>query len=81
VAPRRRPTTDCAKCAQPFAGAWASGANHHQKIRPTGHEHLQNLGEGEQLATNLMDVLAGARDLNPMGLHVGSSDEEIYDIA
>jgi hypothetical protein len=81
VVPRRHAAVDCAQRAQPLAGAWTSGANHHQKIRPTGHEHLKDLGEGEQLATNLMDVLVGAQDLNPMGLHVGSSDRDVYYIA
>jgi hypothetical protein len=52
--------------------------NHHQKIRPTGHEHLNDLGEGEQLATDLMDLLAGAQDLNLMGLHAASLDRDFY---
>jgi hypothetical protein len=51
--------------------------NHHQKIRPTGHEHLEDLGKGEQLATDLIDLLAGARDVNLMGLHVGVSDRVV----
>jgi hypothetical protein len=47
--------------------------NHHEKIGPTGHEHLNNIGESEQLGTDLMDLVAGARDANLMGLHIGFS--------
>jgi hypothetical protein len=47
--------------------------NHHEKIGPTGHEHLNNLGESEQLGTDLMDLLAVTRDVDLMGLHIGFS--------
>jgi hypothetical protein len=47
--------------------------NHHQRIRPTDHEHLEDLGKSEQLGTDLIDLLLGARNLNPIGLHVGFS--------
>ena len=74
MAPSRRAAADGAQRAQPVAGPWTSGVNHHQKIRPTGRKHLKDLREGEQLATDLRDLLAGARDVNLMGLHVGFSD-------
>ena len=78
MASRRGAIADCAQGAQPLAGTWTPGVNHHQDVRSTGHEHVEDLREGEQLAADLMDLLAGAGDVNLMSLHGGLSDEDCY---
>jgi hypothetical protein len=52
--------------------------NHDQNVRPTGHQHVQDLREAEQLVADVMDALAGTRDVNLMGLHAAFSDEYYY---
>jgi hypothetical protein len=65
---------ELAERSQPLAETRTPGANHHQNVGPSGHEHVEDLGEGEQLVADVMDVLAGTQDVNPMGLHVVFSD-------
>jgi len=60
MASRRGSIADRAQGAQPLAGTWTPGVNHHQDVRSTGLEHVKDLGEGEQLAADLMGPLAGA---------------------
>jgi hypothetical protein len=50
--------TGCAQRAEPFAQAWPTGTNHHQRVRPAGHENIEDLGKSEQLAAYLVHVVA-----------------------
>jgi hypothetical protein len=81
VASRRAAIADRAQGAQPLAGTWTPGVNHHQHVRSTGHEHVKDLRKREQLASYLVDLFAGTRDLDVMGLHVVFSDPTIYYVA
>ena len=77
MTPGRCTVAEHAQCAQPLAGTGTPGVNHQQNVRSTGHEHLKDLREGEQLAANDMDALPGTRDVELMGLH-GPSPVDFY---
>ena len=72
VTPGRWAVAEHAQCVQPLAATGMPGVNHQQNVQPTGHEHLKDLREGEQVGANDMDVLPGTRDVELMGLHGGS---------
>src|SRR5436305_14833247 len=58
VAPSRYFVTDCAQRAEPFAQPRPTGADHHQRVRPAGHEDVEDLGKGEQPAADVVHVVA-----------------------
>jgi hypothetical protein len=60
VASRGGAVAERAQRAHPLAGTWTPGVNHDQNVWSTGHEHVKDLREGEQLAADLMGPLAGA---------------------
>jgi hypothetical protein len=49
---------DCAEGAQPLPGARTAQIDHHERIRSTGHKHVEDLGEGEQLGAYLTHPFA-----------------------
>ena len=78
MAPVQRSVADRTQGMQPLAGPRMPVANHDENVWPAGHEHIKDLRKGEQLAADLVDALAGARDLNPMGLHLVFSVRHDY---
>jgi hypothetical protein len=60
VASRRGAVADRAQGAQPLAGTWTPGVNHHQNVRSPGREDVKDFREGEQFAADLVDPVAGA---------------------
>ena len=47
-----------AEGAKPFAEPRAAAANHDQRVRPTGDEHIEDLGESEQLGAYVVHPVA-----------------------
>ena len=69
MAPRRRAEAEPPERSQPLAGTRTPGVDHDHGVRPTGHEHIKDPREDEQLAPDLIDPLMGACDVDLMSLH------------
>jgi hypothetical protein len=50
--------TGRAQRAQPFAQPRPTGTYHYQRVRPAGHENVEDLGKREQLAADRAHVVA-----------------------
>jgi hypothetical protein len=49
---------DCAQGAAPFAQPRPTSTHDHQRVRPAGHEDIEDLRKGKQLAAYLVHVVA-----------------------
>ncbi len=50
--------TGCAEGAQPLPGTRTAQTDHHERVRSTGHKHVEDLGEGKQLGAYFMHPVA-----------------------
>lgn len=58
ASPGRYFVTGCAQRAAPFAQPRPTGTNDDQRVRPAGHENIEDLGKSEKLAAYLVHVVA-----------------------
>jgi hypothetical protein len=56
--PGRYFVAGCAQRAAPFAQPRSTSTNDDQQVRPAGHENIEDLGKGEELAAYLVHVVA-----------------------
>jgi hypothetical protein len=57
--------------ALPFAGTRTAPVDHHERVGSTGHEHVEDLWEGEQLGAYFMHPVTSVRGVNLVGLRAG----------
>ena len=50
--------TGCAQRASPFAQPRPTSTNDDQRVRPAGHENIEDLGKSEKLAAYLVHIVA-----------------------
>jgi len=58
ASPGRYFVAGCAQRAAPFAQPRPTSTNDDQRVRPAGHENIEDLGKGEKLAAYLVHVVA-----------------------
>ena len=63
--------THHAQRPQPLARMRVARTHHHERVWPARDEHLEDLGEGEELATYLMHLVAPIGDVKLVRLHAG----------
>ena len=56
--PSRYFVAGCAQRASPFAQPRPTSTNDDERVRPAGHENIEDLGKSEKLAAYLMHVVA-----------------------
>jgi hypothetical protein len=61
--------TRLAERVPPLGQAWTPGIDNHERVGLPCSEHLQNLGEREQLVSNLLRTIVAPGDADLMGLH------------